>query len=200
VSKVVKVVIWVVVFSACIAAGAVTASRTDPFPPGVEDPGARPTNTPKPTATAPAPTTWDLAMDVTTRHTLHVGGSCRSAWRIMGSITVRPNGRAAGDANAKLDGRAQCDFPQSQVQTQAIRMVVVGSTEHGKLQLGFSEAGRTPAGSQDLGGLPNTLSLIDPAVRLGPATRTANASVKASRPDGDLGMYSSTSHLRLSVQ
>jgi hypothetical protein len=86
------------------------------------------------------------------------------------------------------------------VQTEAIRLVVVGSTEHGKLQLGFSEAGRTPAGSQDLGGLPNTLSLIDPAVRLGPATRVATASVLASRPDGDLGTYSSTSHLRLSLQ
>jgi hypothetical protein len=196
----VKIVIWVVVFSACVAAGAVTASRTDPFPPGVEDPGARPPSTPKPTDTGPTATVWDLAMDSTSSHTLHVGGSCRSAWRIEGSITVQPNGRAAGDANAKLDGEARCDFPQSQVQTQAIRLVVVGSTQHGKLRLGFSEAGRTPAGSQDLGGLPNTLSLIHPAFRLGPATRAPTASVLASRPDGDLGTYSSTSHLRLSLQ
>jgi hypothetical protein len=36
-----KVLIWIVVFAAFAAAGAYAASRTDPFPPGVEDPGAR---------------------------------------------------------------------------------------------------------------------------------------------------------------
>jgi hypothetical protein len=196
VPKALKVLIWFAVFAACVAAGAVTASRTDPFPPGVEDPGAR--HTPSPTHASPGPDVWGLSMDVAARHTLHVGGSCRSVWHITGSIAIQPNGRAAGDANAELAGPATCDFPQSQVQTKAIRLVVVGTPTHGKLRLGFSEAGRTPVGSQDLGGLPNTLSLIHPEVRL--EGHVATASVLASRPDGDLGTYSSTGHLRLTAQ
>ncbi len=198
--KPVKVLAWALVFAAFIGAGAYQASRSDPFPPGVEDPGARPTVTrPTVTPTSPSPTAavWNLTMDISSRHGLHVGGSCRTDWHVTGSITVQPNGRAAGDANAKLAGPAACDFSQAQVQTKAIRLVVVGKTVDGKLRLGFSEAGRTPVGSQDLGGLTNTLSLIHPEVRL---RGTPKASVLATRPDGDLGTYSSSSQLALSSQ
>jgi hypothetical protein len=197
VSKALKVIIWILVFAAFVGAGAFEASRSDPFPPGVEDPGARATVTPRPTHTPPASTVWNLVMNVTSRHTLHVGGSCRTDWQVTGSITVQPGGRAAGDANAKLAAPAACDFSQAQVQTKAIRLDVVGTTVHGKLRLGFSEAGRTPVGSQDLGGLTNTLSLIEPAIR---PRSGATAQVFATRPDGDLGSYSSNSHLRLSLQ
>jgi hypothetical protein len=193
--KPLKVLVWALVFAACIGAGAYQASRSDPFPPGVEDPGARPTVTP--TSPSPTASVWHLTMDVTSRHGLHVGGSCRTDWHVTGSITVPPNGRAAGDANAKLAAPAACDFSQAQVQTKAIRLVVVGKTIDGKLRLGFTEAGRTPAGSQDLGGLTNTLSLIHPEVRL---RGTPKASVLATRPDGDLGTYSSRSQLTLSSQ
>lgn len=41
----VKVVVWILVLLVCAGAGAFVASRTDPFPPGVEDPGARPRTT-----------------------------------------------------------------------------------------------------------------------------------------------------------
>jgi hypothetical protein len=195
VPKALKVIIWILAFAAFVGAGAFEASRSDPFPPGVEDPGARPRVTP--TQTQPATTVWNLVMNITSRHTLHVGGSCRSNWQVTGSIAVQPGGRAAGDANAKLAAPAACDFSQAQVQTKAIRLVVVGTTVHGKLRLGFSEAGRTPVGSQDLGGLTNTLSLIEPAIR---PRSGATAQVLATRPDGNLGSYSSNSHLRLSLQ
>ena len=36
-----KVLAWTLVFAACAAVGAVVAANTNPFPPGVEDPGAR---------------------------------------------------------------------------------------------------------------------------------------------------------------
>jgi hypothetical protein len=194
VPKVVKVVVWVAVFSACAVAGAFVASRSDPFPPGVPDPGVRPT--PTPTQTPPGPVQWVLAMDVTSRHLLHVGGSCRTDWHVTGVVTIQTNGRAAGDANAKLVAPAACDFSQAQVQTKAIKLVVVGKTIDGQLHLSFSEAGRTPAGSQDLGGFTNTLSLIKPAVRM----PRGKASILATRPDGDLGTYSSSTRVQLSLQ
>jgi len=192
--KPLKVVLWVLVFAAAIGAGAFVASRSNPFPPGVEDPGARPTSSKSPPPTADV---WNISMDISSRHTLHVGGSCRTDWRVTGSITLQPNGRAAGNADAKLASPASCDFSQAQVQTKAIRLVVVGTPVDGKLRLAFSEAGRTPVGSQDLGGLTNTLSLIHPSVRL---RGNPKALVLATKPDGDLGTYSSSSHLALSMQ
>jgi hypothetical protein len=198
VPKALKVVLWVVVFAAAAGVGAFMASRSDPFPPGVEDPGARPT--PTPTHTAPSPTLWSLSMNSDTQHRLHVGGSCRSNWAIGGTVTVQPNGRTAGDANAVLRAPVACDFQQSQVQTKKIRLVVTGKLVGGSLRLSFSEAGRTPVGSQDLGGFTNTLSLIRPVIRLPGNAARGRASVKASRPDGDLGIYSSNSALQLVLQ
>jgi hypothetical protein len=200
VPKVLKVLLWVVVFAAAAGAGAFMASRSDPFPPGVEDPGARPTNSPTPTRTAPGPTIWSLSMDSDTRHQLHVGGSCRSDWRVTGTITMQPSGRTAGDATARLRPPAACDFPQSQVQTKKIELVVTGKLVGGSLRLAFSEDGRASVGSQDLGGFSSTLSLIRPGIRLPASAHRGQASVKASRPDGDLGTYSSDSALHLVLQ
>ena len=98
--KVVKIILWVVVFAAAVGAGAFMASRSDPFPPGVEDPGARPTITPTSTPSTPSPTIWALEMTSATAHHLHVGGSCRSYWRVRGTITIKPNGTAAGQGSA----------------------------------------------------------------------------------------------------
>jgi hypothetical protein len=188
-----------VVFAAAVGAGAFMASRSDPFPPGVEDPGARPI-TPTPTHTAPSPTVWALEMTSATAHHLHVGGSCRSDWRVRGTITIKPNGTAAGQGSAVLSQPATCDFPQSQVQTKKIALVVTGKLADGSLRLSFSEAGRTPVGSQDLGGFTNTLSLIRPVLRIRDGSERATVSVQASRPDGDLGSYSSDSRAELSLQ
>jgi hypothetical protein len=199
VPKVVKIILWVVVFAAAVGAGAFMASRSEPFPPGVEDPGARPI-TPTPTHTAPSPTVWALEMTSATAHHLHVGGSCRSDWRVRGTITIKPDGTAAGQGSAVLSQPATCDFPQSQVQTKKIALVVTGKLADGSLRLSFSEAGRTPVGSQDLGGFTNTLSLIRPVLRIRDGSERATVSVQASRPDGDLGSYSSDSRAELSPQ
>ena len=197
--KVVKIILWVVVFAAAVGAGAFMASRSDPFPPGVEDPGARPI-IPTPTHAAPSPTVWALEMTSATAHHLHVGGSCRSDWRVRGTITIKPDGTAAGQGSAVLSQPANCDFPQSQVQTKKIALVVTGKLADGSLRLSFSEAGRTPVGSQDLGGFTNTLSLIRPVLRIRDGSERATVSVQASRPDGDLGSYSSDSRAELSLQ
>ena len=198
--KAVKIILWVVVFAAAIAAGAFMASRSDPFPPGVEDPGARPTITPKPTRTAASPTDWALDMTSATTHRLHVGGSCRSDWRVTGTITIQPDGTTAGQGSAALTGPASCDFPQSQVQTKKIALVVTGTLADGSLRLAFSEAGRTPVGSQDLGGFTNTLHWIRPVLKIRDDSERAIASAHVRRPDNDLGSYSSDSHVALSLQ
>ncbi len=197
--KAVKIILWVVVFAAAVAAGAFMASRSDPFPPGVEDPGARPT-TPAPTRTAPSPTDWALYMTSATAHHLHVGGSCRSDWRVTGTITIHPDGSAAGQGSAVLARPATCDFAQSQVQTKKIALVVTGELADGSLRLSFSEAGRTPVGSQDLGGFTNTLHWIRPVLRIRDGSDRVTASAHVSRPDGDLGTYSSDSGVELSRQ
>ena len=198
--KAVKIILWVVVFAAAVAAGAFMASRSDPFPPGVEDPGARPTVTPSPTHTAPSPTEWALNMTSATAHHLHVGGSCRSDWRVTGTITIQPHGSAAGQGSAVLARPTTCDFAQSQVQTKKIALVVTGTLADGSLGLSFSEAGRTPVGSQDLGGFTNTLHWIRPVLRIRDGTDRAKASAHVSRPDGDLGNYSSDTAVELSRQ
>jgi hypothetical protein len=139
-------------------------------------------------------------MTSATAHHLHVGGSCRSDWRVRGTITIKPDGTAAGQGSAVLSQPATCDFPQSQVQTKKIALVVTGKLADGSLRLSFSEAGRTPVGSQDLGGFTNTLSLIRPVLRIRDGSERATVSVEASRPDGDLGSYSSDSRAELSLQ
>ena len=196
--KLLKIAIWVVVFAACVGAGAFAASRSDPFPPGVEDPGAHQTLTPTPTQ--PAPTAWDVTMHVDSLHTLHEGGACRSDWDVSGTIEIQPDGKASGVADAKLVAPASCDFPQSQVQTKELRLVITGTRAAGVLKLSFSEGGRTPVGSQDLGGFTNTLHFIHPAVKLPAGAQRGHTTTKVARSDGDLGSFSSTSVLPLVSQ
>ena len=99
-----------------------------------------------------------------------------------------------------LSQPATCDFPQSQVQTKKIALVVTGTLADGSLRLSFSEAGRTPLGSQDLGGFTNTLHWIKPVLRIRDGSERATASAQVSRPDGNLGSYSSDSRVELSLQ
>jgi hypothetical protein len=199
VPKPVKVVIWIAVFAACAGVGAFVASRSNPFPPGVEDPGAQHTP-PPPSSVAPQPEDWTVTMQIDSQHTLHEGGACRSDWAVSGTIQIQPSGKAAGVANAKLAAPASCDFAQSQVQTKALRLVITGTRAAGVLKLSFSEGGRTPVGSQDLGGLTNTLRFIHPVVKLPAGASHGVATTKVGRSDGDLGTYSSTSMLRLTLQ
>jgi len=193
--KALKVALWVLVFAVAIGAGAYQASKSNPFPPGVEDPGARPPGT----ATGSPQdglSVAHLSMQITSRHELHVGGSCESHWEVHGAVSIGQDGRASGDGKATLAEPAHCAFSQAQIQTKAINLLVTGKTVGGKLRLSFSEAGRSPVGSQDLGGLPSTLAMIHPEF----PPHGGSASVQVTRPDGDLGRYTSSTRGQLSLQ
>ena len=189
----VKWTLWLGVFGICAGAGAFVAAHTNPFPPGVEDPGARPTS-PAPTSPGPTSERWDLVMKSATRHDLHVGGSCRSRWRTSGHVTIHPDGAADGGAHAVLEDWA-CDFPVAQVQTRTVRLIVSGRSSHGRVVLGFKEAGVAPTGSQDLGGFVATIRRLVARIEL--ANGHGGAPVTAARPDGDLGRYTDSGAIYL---
>ena len=189
----VKVVVWTVVFAACAGAGAFVAAHTNPFPPGVEDPGARPT-TPPPTTSAPANERWSLVMFSTTRHDLHVGGSCRSTWRTTGSVTIHADGTVAGSASARVRAWG-CDFTVAQVQSRLVRLTVSGERSGERIGLEFSLAGSAPPGSQDLGGFTATVEDLRPGASI--TGGHAGAGWRLTRPDGDLGRYTNESEVQL---
>jgi len=189
----VKVVVWTGVFAACAGAGAFVAAHTNPFPPGVEDPGARPM-TPVPTTTAPQSERWSLVMRSATRHDLHVGGSCRSGWRTTGRVTIDPEGTVSGTVGARLQGWS-CDFPVAQVQTRLVRLIVSGDRSGDRIALRFSIDGSAPTGSQDLGGFTATVERLRPEAQI--VGEHAGVGVRATRPDGDLGTYSNAGEIQL---
>jgi hypothetical protein len=188
----VKTTLWLGVFGVCAGAGAFVAAHTNPFPPGVEDPGTRPTTV----TSSPAPTSerWNLVMNSATRHDLHVGGSCRSRWHTSGHVTIHPDGTAQGDARAALRGWG-CDFAVAQVQTRTVLLAIAGEMSGGRLELQFSEIGAIPTGSQDLGGYRATIRLLVPRVVL--ANGHGGAPTKAARPDGDLGRFTNVGPIYL---
>jgi hypothetical protein len=189
----VKRTLWLGVFGVCAGAGAFVAAHTNPFPPGVEDPGALST-TPPPTSAAPSSQRWNLVMDSATRHDLHVGGSCRSRWRTSGHVTILPDGAAEGEARAVLQDWG-CDFPVAQVQTRTVTLIVTGRSSGGRVALGFKEAGVAPTGSQDLGGFLATIRRLAPAIRF--TDGHGGAVAAASRPDGDLGRFVDNGDIQL---
>jgi hypothetical protein len=189
----VKLMLWLGVFGVCAGVGAFVAAHTNPFPPGVADPGSRPTP-PTPTSAASTSQRWTLVMNSATRHDLHVGGSCRSRWHTSGRITIHPDGSVDGRARAAVRGWG-CDFPVAQVQTRTVTLAVTGAVSGGRLVLRFSETGAVPTGSQDLGGFRETIHLLIPKVPL--ASGHGGAPTKASRPDGDLGRFTSVGPIYL---
>jgi hypothetical protein len=198
VAKPVKIVVWVLVFALAAGAGAFMASRSDPFPPGVEDPGARSTPTVTPTHSPAGAQVWGLLMTSKTEHRLHEGGACTSDWIVRGGLTVTSNGSLEGQAVATLDAPAACDFTQAQVQTKKLGLDVVGVLRGSKLRLTFEETLRSPAGSQDLGGLVGTLASITPTVSVAQGRGVAGSEVTVS--DGDQGSYVSHNKVQLVLQ
>lgn len=198
--RVAKVVIWAVVFLICAAAGAWVASRTDPFPPGVEDPGARPTAEPSGTPEAPRPPVWEGSFTAPTEHRLHVGGSCRSEWTGSYRVLLLDDGSVEGiDGVATLEpGSARCDFEQDQLQSEVVTLSVSGTWEaKGErtwLRVRFRERGREPSGSLDVGGLLATIGVVRPEI--GPvfdAPFDELGDVRRVRvPDGNQGVYEAT--------
>jgi hypothetical protein len=211
VPKPLKIVLWVLAFVVAAGLGAFVASRSDPFPPGVEDPGARPVATASttPPATSVSSTSspssspagsqgWALRMVSKSRHRLHEGGTCTSNWVTTGSLmTVSPS-TIEGDAIAELVPPAGCPFAQEQVQTHTMTLRVVGELDGGRIRLSFKEMGRSPAGSQDLGGFVATLPRIEPVLRIADVRDDTVAA--AVVPDGGQGSYASVNKVQLVQQ
>jgi hypothetical protein len=177
-----KVIGWVFAFSASFAVGAVIAAHSDPFPPGVTDPGAtiEPTHSPSPTVGATL--TGTLALQ--TVHNLYVGGACRTNWQ--GALTIQQDatGSVSGTGALHLVGGLHCDFSVIQVQTKTVNVSVAGSVSGDRLTLTITQGSREPKASDDFGGLTHTVRFLGLSVPLGGQQQLA-----ATRSDGDRGTY-----------
>jgi hypothetical protein len=175
---------WVLAFAACFAVGAVIAAHSDPFPPGVPDPGATSTVA---TSVPPVERVFTGVLRIRSAHVLYVGGACRTNWN--GRLTVRedPGGAVSGTGKIRLEGGLACDFSVIQVQTNIVNVAVSGAMKGSRLTLGLSEAGRDPKASSDFGGLTHTLRFLGLSVPLGRSQQ-----VHAVRSDGDRGSYTAT--------
>lgn len=177
-----KIVGWVFAFSSCFAVGAVIAAHSDPFPPGVTDPGA----TVVPTGSPASPTgpTLTGTLHLQTAHYLYVGGACRTNWK--GTLTIQQDatGSVSGSGALDLAGGLHCDFSVIQAQTQTARVGVTGSVNGKRVTLILTEAGRDPKASSDFGGLTHTVRFLKLSVPL-----EGQQQVHASRSDGDRGTY-----------
>ncbi|MGH2539121.1 MAG: hypothetical protein ACRDGK_01210 [Actinomycetota bacterium] len=182
-----KVLAWTLVFAACAAVGAVVAANTNPFPPGVEDPGARlgGSGGPDPTE-GPEGGSWLVRIDTRTFHDLFVGGRCAASWRIDVGIAVAEGSIDSAGA-ATIKGELRCDEPTAQVQAERLDLRAVGVYRGGQLRFHLEETARSPAGSQELSGFVETI----PTLRLRmPARDGATASFDVDHPDGGQGTLS----------
>ncbi|HET6790244.1 MAG TPA: hypothetical protein VFI35_01500 [Actinomycetota bacterium] len=158
----VRVLLWGVILLACAGVGAFIGSRSNPFPPGVPDPGAQPSDGPSPSP--PELDEWPITMVSRTTHTFRVGGSCTSAWRVKGTLRIFVTDRITGRGVARLQRGAGCDFPSAQVQAEQVLVEFLGRREGDELDLRFQEVGRKPAGSQDLGAFVKALETLRVAI------------------------------------
>ena len=190
-----KVIVWIGILLVCAGVGAFLASRSNPFPPGVPDPGAVPSETPNPSPPPPEVTRWTLAMTSRSTHTYRVGGSCTSDWRMeRGRIRISGSGRVRGRGVARLLPGAACDFPSAQLQAGRVEIEILGRREGGRLQLRFRIAQVLPPGSQDLGAFVDTLERVRLTIpeRSGAGERER---ARLERPNGDV--FASSSRFRL---
>jgi hypothetical protein len=191
-----KALLWAVILLACAGVGAFIASRSNPFPPGVRDSTALPSESP---SSSPSPSSgdlvrWSVTMTSRSTHTYHVGGSCTSDWRIRGEIEISESGRVDGQGVSKLLPGARCDFPSAQIQARRVDISIVGRRDGDELDLRFSEIGRLPLGSQDLGGFLKTLSTL----RFSIPERAGDYASKPKRiEDSDVEFYASVTRIRL---
>jgi hypothetical protein len=151
--RIVKVAAWAAVFLACAGVGAYIAAHSNPFPPGVDRPGASPSQSVTMTPSAsPVPVEWVGTIRSFTYHQLYVGGRCTTRWRGNVRFTVDDAGVVAGTAEARLFGRLVCDFPIAQVQVQRVGLEVTGRLHEDRLSLHLAQASIQPAGGHDFGG------------------------------------------------
>ncbi len=196
--RTVKIVAWVAAFAACAGVGAFVAAHTDPFPPGVEDPGVVRTLTPTPTPltspTGPTGPKWSGGAGAKTQHILFVGGTCASDWRLSLRFTVEAAGAVRGAGIARLEGKLRCDFPTAQAEARSVALRVSGREQGDVLHLTLAAGSFSPAGSNDFGGLTQTLVKVPPIPIQG-TEAAVSGSVRTG--DGDRGSYVATYHVHL---
>ena len=194
--RLVKVVAWTLVFALCATIGAVVAANTDPFPPGVDDPGVRPSSGASPANEPGAATggSWLVRIDARTFHDLFVGGRCAANWRIDVGIAAA-DGPIDGAGAAAMRSELRCTESTAQVQAERIDLRAVGRLRDGELRFRLEETGRSPAGAQELSGFLDTI----PTIRfVMPASEGANASFDIERPDGGQGSFGAVGTVVLS--
>jgi hypothetical protein len=187
------VLLWTVILLACAGVGAFLASRTNPFPPGVPDPGAtQPTDSPSPSP--PELVSRSVTMTSRTMHTYHVGGSCTSDWRLQGRLRITDAGRIHGRGVARLQPGAHCDFPSAQVQARRVVVQFQGRRDGDELDLRFEAGSVMPAGSQDLGAFLKTLGTLRVSI---PERAGAKVSERARVQEPEDEIYTSTTTVLL---
>ena len=187
-----KTLLWAGILLACAGVGAFVGSRSNPFPPGVRDPVALPSDSPSPSP--PDRVRWALSMSSRSSHTYHVGGSCTSDWRLRGLIELRKSGRVHGRGVARILLGANCDFPSAQIQAERVVVAILGRVEGEKLALVFKEERVQPVGSQDLGGFLRTLRTLRFSIPQR-AGAEASESKRIEDPNGDI--YAAVTRIRL---
>jgi hypothetical protein len=184
----VKALIWAGVFVAAAGAGAFVAAHTNPFPPGVEDPGTAGSGSP-----AAQPQRWLFVMTTHAAHRLRVGGTCRATWRTASALTIDPDGTVAGSGRAALRGRARCPFHTAQVPARGVPVDVRGHVRGTTMVLRISATGPPePPGSVDLGGFASSLATVTLRIE----GSAASGTLARSTPDGDRGRFRSTARAR----
>jgi hypothetical protein len=152
----VKVAAWAAVFLASAGVGAYIAAHTDPFPPGVDRPGASPIPTVTPTSTpttspSPEPVAWVGSVRSFTYHDLYVGGRCTSRWHGNLRFTVDAAGRIVGTGAARLFGALECDFPIAQTQARRLGLGITGRIRGGRMTLLLTQTSIRPTNGHDYG-------------------------------------------------
>jgi hypothetical protein len=194
VRRVLKVAIWVFVFAACAGVGAFIAANSNPFPPGVDDPGARSGtdgdgDSGPPSSPVDASVAWLVRVDARTYHELFVGGRCTATWRIDLAVNEADPALSSvldGTGVATRKGDLRCDEPNAQIQTERVDLVVAGRLVDGELRFRLDDTARTPAGAQDLAGFVKVVPTL--RFRL-PAQEGSTTTFDVSIPDGDRGSY-----------
>jgi hypothetical protein len=196
VRRVVKGLVWVGVFAACAGVGAYLAANSNPFPPGVEDPGAAATSGPAGSASsAPEAGAFIVRIDVRTFHDLYVGGRCAAGWAVDAGLSSA-DGELDGGGAAAIKGALRCDEPNAQVQAERIDMRTTGTVVGDEYRFELDVTGRSPSGAQDLSGFVETMPTLRFEI---PAEEGATATFDITLPDGDRGTYGAVGTAVISV-
>jgi hypothetical protein len=190
-----RVLLWAVILLACAGVGAFIGSRSNPFPPGVPDPGATPPSE-SPSPTPSEDVVRSVSMISRTTHTYHVGGSCTSAWRLEGRLRISASGRIRGRGVARLRPGAGCDFPSAQIQARRVRVRFLGRREGASLEVRFRVGALMPPGSQDLGAFVRTLGTLRISI---PEREGAEVRKRTRIEDPEDEIYASATTIRLRV-